>query len=617
MQTERNDASPRGTGDLKASFSHREWMAPALVVGLTALATTAPLIVAGVSCGHDFTFHLQSWMDAAAQLRQGAILPRWAFTPAWNAGEPRFLFYPPISWLIGALLEMVLPVGYVALAFTWIALTASGLAMYRLARDFAPPPQSLLASALYLAGPYALFTAYERSAYGELLAAAWLPLLFRAALRAGGPLLATPLPQGSSEPVAPAATALPFALLWLTNAPAAVMGTYAFVFIVLYRFSRQLLHLRRERRDGPLNTYRQVFQPLLRCALSATCGFALAAFYLLPAAYERRWVEIAMAIIPNMRVEDNFLFGHTGDGPHDAVLHTASLLALALLLATTLVLALAWLRPAPRRQAKVEPALPCLAVLAGAIAFLLTSPSHLLWAHLPELAFLQFPWRLLALVSVVLAAALAIGLTRLRLRLPLATAACLVFAAAAGLTANGIFRQGCEIEDAPARRLALFGSGHGFAPTDEYTPADADNDVLRTDNPPFWLAADATKFAPGTRPNPAATLPNYDTPPLTQDTISGRAPSHARLHLATPAILVLNLRAYPAWQVLRGGVPLLPIPRDDGLLAVPLPAGDSTIDLRWRRTPDVLLGDAISAVALLAPALQLGLSGARSRRLRS
>src|SRR5439155_3603884 len=51
-----------------------------------------------------------------------------------------------------------------------------------------------------------------------------------------------------------------------------------------------------------------------------TLGLGLAAFYILPAAYQRRYVQIAMAIIPSMRIQDNFLFQRIGDPAHDQVL---------------------------------------------------------------------------------------------------------------------------------------------------------------------------------------------------------------------------------------------------------------------------------------------------------
>src|SRR6202008_516335 len=81
---------------------------------------------------------------------------------------------------------------------------------------------------------------------------------------------------------------------------------------------------------------------LTRFSAGGALGLALAAFYLVPAAYERRYVQVAMAIISNLRVEDNFLFGHTGDGPHDRVLHTASLMAVRMFVWTAILLASTW-----------------------------------------------------------------------------------------------------------------------------------------------------------------------------------------------------------------------------------------------------------------------------------
>ena len=152
---------------------------------ITAFLAILPLLIKGPTCGHDFDFHLLSWLEAATQYRHGGY-PHWAFTPAWNAGEPRFLFYPPISWTLGALLALILPIQYAATAFTFVALTLSGFTAYRLARRYASPQAALLAATLYQLNPYMLFTAYERSAFAELLAAAWLPLLFLAASPAPG-----------------------------------------------------------------------------------------------------------------------------------------------------------------------------------------------------------------------------------------------------------------------------------------------------------------------------------------------------------------------------------------------------------------------------------------------
>ena len=165
----------------------------------------------------------------------------------------------------------------------------------------------------------------------------------------------------------------------------------------------------------------------------------------------------------------------------------------------------------------------------------------------------------------------------------------------------------------PRDRLALFVTHHGVGPTDEYTPGDADNDQLRWDDPAWWLASDPNAPGPNTVPNPASTIENYDVPPPMEQTISGQAPMHLRVELDRPQDLILNLRAFPAWVVTVNGQRAPNLHREDGLIAVALPAGQDTVDVRWQRLPDVWLGDAVSLVALGTAAWLL----VRSRRIRA
>ena len=129
------------------------------LIPLAAFLAILPLLLSGPSCGHDFDFHIVSWLEAAAQYAHGTY-PQWAYTPAWNAGEPRFLFYPPISWTLGALLTLALPIAFVPAAYTWVALTLAGFTAHRLASSYSTPQGAAFAAILYLANPYMLFTAY-------------------------------------------------------------------------------------------------------------------------------------------------------------------------------------------------------------------------------------------------------------------------------------------------------------------------------------------------------------------------------------------------------------------------------------------------------------------------
>ena len=548
---------------------------PHILIPLAALLATLPLILHGCSCGHDFDFHLQSWLDAAQQMRHGTIFPRWAFSPAWGAGEPRFLFYPPLSWMIGALLTLVFPVSVAPVLFTFIALCGAGFAMYRLAREFVGENAALVAAVLYLANPYMLFNAFERTAYAELLAATWIPLLFLGVLKKRPGVVGI---------------AVPLALLWLTNAPAAVMGTYAFALLAAIRVVRSW----RERNDSPM-----------RLAGTSVAGFALGlalpAFYLIPAAYERRYVQIAMAIIPNMRVQDNFLFGHTADAPHNAVLHTASLLAVSLLgvtFAAALVLAL-------RREESGRWLRGTMLGITLLIAFLLIPVSTPVWLHLPELAFLQFPWRMLTVLSAVLGLTVALLLGRWSGSRWVVLGVSLVCPVLLSLLCIPLYRQPCDVGDLPASMAQAFQTHHGVGPTDEYAPVGADNDFLRADDPAYWLASDPQAFAPGTVANPAATDPNYDSDTLPSDTLSAEAPRHLALELPQASFLVLNLRDFADWRVTLNGsaAAVARVQRDDGLMAFALPSGTSTIDIRWRYGWDQMVGFGVSGVALVILAM--------------
>jgi hypothetical protein len=354
-------------------------------------------------------------------------------------------------------------------------------------------------------------------------------------------------------------------------------------------------------------------QLALNTSAGTAIGLGLAAFYILPAAYERRYVQIAMAIIPNMRIQDNFLFHRTGDPPHDQVLHTASLIAVILITLTvaTLLFLRATKPGAPyldseigaspkarpsshtrevsyatrssqHEPAKLTPAylLPSLTILTITIALLLTPLTTLIWTHAPELTFLQFPWRLTAILAAVLSLTIALALSPLNLKPTTTAALTLVTAAALTYPAYTLFHQTCNEEDTIPARHTLFRSTQGTEPTDEYTPTNADNDSLALSNPPYWLAPD----------------PNAKAPANTQP---GPAPNHVIVNAPAPEDLILNLRDYPAWRVTLNGTPITDhLQRDDGLVAIPIPAGPSTIDVHYAQSPDQILGDILSLTSL-------------------
>jgi hypothetical protein len=233
-------------------------------------------------------------------------------------------------------------------------------------------------------------------------------------------------------------------------------------------------------------------------------------------------------------------------------------------------------------------------MLVAVIGFLLTPLSTVVWRVVPEMAFLQFPWRLVAVLAAAVCTAIpiAVGTTRIRATTIIVSVPLLVVA----LTWPAVhgFRQECDNEDTVTARLGAFVTEAGTDPTDEYTPGEADNDALKHANPPFWLSDSADAVAP--------------------QGISGPVPMHFAVDANRSEMLMLNLRDYPAWRVRVNSVEVkAKTARADGLIAFPVAAGRSRIDIAYAMTEDRRAGDAVSLAALCASVVLAGLGRLRSR----
>ncbi len=577
----------------------KRFAGPAVIL-IAAGVAVAPQLMRGNSCGHDFDVHLVSWLDCLNGWRHGILYPHWAPSPNYGAGEPRFVYYPPLIWMLGAALRLVLPWHLVPIALTFLVLAGTGLATRALALEALDDMPATLAGCTALFSGYALFTVYERGAFPESAGGFWLPLLLLFALRDRNPSasLIRRTFDGSTVPLAVA-----LAGSWLSNLPLGVMACYLLAGVALL-----------------WALVNRTWAPLLRAAVASALGFGLSAFFLLPAAWERSWVDIQHATQDSgSSFEESWLFGHNADpglAIHDLVLRQASWIAVSMIAVAVAGLIASWRRgtlPVPRSSGSRRWWIP-LAAIPIVVLFLLVPVSRAVWILLPEMRFLQFPWRWLETVEAPMAIffAVAIWSSSRRGRIA-ALAACSAAFLAATALAGTFFFLVCDTEDTVASMLADYRAGTGFEGMNEYEPLGADDSIIATGLPDACLVKNPSVVLGKPNPEDPAANPIWSPDQgscLATFTAAGGSranPEHRTMDatIAQPGYLVLRLVSFPAWRVRVNGQRVIDLPkREDGLIAVPVPQGPVTLTINWTTTTDVAVSQWVSGVtALLLTAL--------------
>jgi hypothetical protein len=393
-----------------------------------------------------------------------------------------------------------------------------------------------------------------------LLVSALFPLAVLYALR---------LPRERWHAAAP--LALVFGAIWLTNAPAALMTSYALALLLIVAAWAE--------RSPAL---------LLPGGVALGVGLMLAAVYIVPAAAEQSWVRIHEALSAGLTPDENFLFARTPDRLHDAFNAMVSTMAVVEIAALALAVLVVWRARTPASSALRErfgKAWWPLAALGAGAALMMVRITAPLWHVLPKLRFIQLPWRWLVVLGVcmaVFATASLLAKPRYRIAAWVLTLALLVFAA-------NTFVDHCWWDPGGADTLRSDALANGYDGSDEYAPLATDHyDLVKEIPPASFVGAD------GALSDAHARVPQWE-------------PEQRRLEVESPAPgrVMLRLVSYPAWEVKVNGQRIeTSAGEGTGEIIFPVAAGKSVIEVRFVRTSDRTLGGAVSAVGCV---LLLGL----------
>jgi hypothetical protein len=345
-----------------------------------------------------------------------------------------------------------------------------------------------------------------------------------------------------------------------------------------------------ERSSSKQPAENRVFRLPLAMAGATLIGIGLASFYLLPAIYEQKWINIDEVFSPIVRPENNFLFTTIADPDHNRFNLLVSIVATAEIVVLSLaILALAISYKNRTRLNRVTGSTPVergvtasrpntwtpLAAWGVGSALVMLPISNFLWQHLPKLRFAQLPFRWLLCMNVAVALLLAMAARQWTLRLVVCGVLLATLITSGQLTQPPWWDTAADI-----REMSDFmDSGTGYEGTDEYVPTGADASELNKDLPQ---------------------ISDGSGQPVPSKMIAWNASDrHFTVQSKLPRNIVVRLFNYPAWQALVNGKSVVTEKTETtGLMVIPIAAGESDVRIYFRRTADRSTGIIVSLIAL-------------------
>ncbi len=362
---------------------------PILFVITLSFLSVKPLLTPGFFPIHDDT-QVARVYEMGKALSGGMFPVRWVQDLGYGYGYPIFNFYAPLAYYFGGAINAL---GADALLSTKIMMIAgiilSGVFMYLLAKELWGKIGGLVSSLFYVYAPYHAVDIYVRGDVAEFWAYAFIPLAFYGFLKA----------YKEKEWKYIIIGAFGFSGIILSHNLTAMMITPFLIFLLFF-----LLLIDTKEKIGSTFYF----------LITLFFGLSISAFYWLPALFELKFTNVLSQIGGGADFRNHFVciaqlwqspwgFGGSTAGCIDGIsLKIGKLHVILSLVAIVLLIISLQYRKFKNLFSKSDQQtiFAIFSVFAFVISVLLTLEiSKPIWEFIPAMAFFQFPWRFLLIIS--------------------------------------------------------------------------------------------------------------------------------------------------------------------------------------------------------------------------
>ncbi len=522
------------------------------IIVLVVLPTLIPFFSTKFFYTQDYIFIARLHQMSTA-LADGHFPARWA--PDLRYGEPIFNYYAALPYYIGAAVHVL------GFNFIWVSkilfilsTILSAFSMYILGKELFGKKAGFLSAVLYTYSPYRAVDIYVRGAFSETWAFVFFPLIFYTSI----------LLSKKCSFLNMSFLTLSIAGLLLTHNVTTLM------FLPFLTLWWAYLILREKRKKLAL---------YLISAFILSLG--LSAFFLLPASFERDMIQTKYLTVGYFDFRAHFVaykqffslfwgYGSSLWGPVDGLSFQIGLVNLTILILAGLLAVIL------RKDRKFLALLTVLEVSFIFSIFLQHNKSAFIWEAVSIMAFIQFPWRFLAITIFIIS---------------------IIGSAITPYLKNGLTIIYFILIFAAISSTLMYFKPKEFV-SDSFFDKFLDKEKmhqgidLTKDYLPIWVkTVDAPKLN-----YPEAQEGQIEVPSFEKKT----ARASAEINVLKDSLIEVPITYFPNWTVFSNGKKIdLEYPDIRGLIRFKLPIGNYLINFEFKDTPVRMIGNIVSLISFL------------------